>query len=540
MTQSTDWEPDPHKYVEQLQQQQTVRMVQEGLERAQRRFEAYLEENADINWDLQRKKIYEHFGLTPRSPNELECLEGSIGKGSFGHSTKRGGRTGKVGTSSRSTMNRSIFGQSGLQKSVIGTPGVGSGNATLFADVAEKNGITSTGPDDRYLREKQRKYADKIQALNQARIRRARLRDRGRQQEFSFPILQEFLSIENQPGGDSPKQIADAIKVLTEITQEGNAQERQYASEYLDELPNSARSVKMRRRIIDGSRTSLEKAFFDQLESLIARNPKEANIGGVPTAINKVRAYVRMRALRKDLAPDGLELAMMGEDYCWALIFYLLRSGLVKEAAEYVVGNAAHFKTVDRNIITFITAFAKHPDRRLEGRIQRDCNNVFSAMTKTAPGDSVDPYRIACYKIIGRCELTKRSIDHVSQGVEDWIWLQFNLAREVNRAEENAGDVFGLEEVQETINEIGQRHFAKGAEGLGGFGTYFHLQILGGLFENAVAYLYSYSYTVAVHVAIALDFYGLLRVSDFSVSETELCKSYQSQQKRPTNFPSKS
>ena len=499
-------------------------MVQEGLERAQRRFEAYLEENADINWDLQRKKIYEHFGLTPRTPDQLDSLEGSTGKGSFGHSTRRG-RTGKAHTPSRSNMNRSIFGQSGLQKSVIGAPGVGSANATLFADVAEKDGTVSTGPDDRYLREKQRKYADKVQALNQARLRRARLRDRGRQQEPSFPVLQEFLSIENQPGGDSPKQMADTFKVLIQIVKEGDAQERQYANDYLDELPNSTRSLKMRRRIIDGSRTSLEKAFFEQLEGLIARNPKEANIGGVPTALNKVRAYVRIRAVRKDLAPDGLDLAMMGDDYCWALVFYLLRSGLVKEAAEYVVENAAHFKTIDRNIITFITAFAKHPERRLEGRIQRDCNNVFSAMTKTAPGNSVDPYRIACYKIIGRCELTKRSIDHVSQGIEDWIWLQFNLAREVNRAEENAGDIFGLEEVQETIIEIGQRHFAKGAEGLGGFGTYFYLQILGGLFENAVAYLYSYSYTVAVHFAIALDYYGLLRVSDFSVSETELCKS---------------
>ena len=496
-------------------------MVQEGLERAQKRFDLYLEENVDINWELQRKKIYEHFGLTPRTFDSLDNLGGSDGKGSFGHSTRRA-RAGKANTPGRSTMNRSIFGQSGLQKSVIGTPGIGSGNATLFADVTEKNGTAASGPDDRYLREKQRRYGEKIQALNQARLRRARMRDGRRQQVPSYPILQECLSIENQPGGDTPKQIADAFKVLIEITKEGEAKERQYADDYLDEMPNSTRSIKMRKQIVDGSRTSLEKAFFEQLESLVARNPKEANLGGIPTALNRVRAYVRIRAIRKDLAPDGLELAMMGEDYCWALLFYLLRSGLVKEAAEYVVGNAAHFKTIDRNIITFLTAFAKHPERRLEGRIQRDCNNVFSAMTKTAPGDSVDPYRIACYKIIGRCELSKRSLEHVSQGVEDWIWLQFNLAREVNRAEENAGEVFGLEEVRETISEIGQRHFAKGAEGLGGFGTYFHLQVLGGLFEQAVSYLYSYSYTTAVHFAIALDYYGLLRVSDFAVSETEL------------------
>ena len=525
LVQPDDWEPDSHKYVEQLQQQQTVRMVGEGLERAQRRFDAYLEDNVDINWELQRKRIYEHFGLTSKDSDGTDDFAVSQEKGSFGHSTRRS-RPRKSATPGRSALNRSIFGQSGLQKSVIGTPGVGYGNAALFADVAEKNENVAAGPDDRYLREKQRKYAEKVQNLNQARLRRIRAGGGRQQQDTFYPILSEFSSIENQPGGDSPKQIADAYKALIEIAREGEANERQYASDYLDEASNSAKSIKIRRQIIDGSRRSLEKAFFEQLEGLIARNPKEASIGGVPTAINKVRAYVRIRGLRKDLAPDGLELAMLGEDYCWALMYYLLRSGMLKEATEYVVSNAAHFKTLDRNIVTFITAFAKHPDRRLEGRVQRECNNVYSAMTKVAPGDSIDPYKIACYKVIGRCELSKRNVDHVSQSVDDWIWLQFNLAREVNRAEESAGDVFGLDEVRETISEIGQRHFGKGAEGLGGYGTYFHLQILGGMFEQAVSYIYSYSYTVAVHVAIALDYYGLLRVADWSVSETELCESY--------------
>ena len=142
-----------------------------------------------------------------------------------------------------------------------------------------------------------------------------------------------------------------------------------------------------------------------------------------------------------------------------------------------------------------------------------------------APENSLDPYRMACYKIVGRCELSKRSIDNISQGVEDWIWLQFSLAREVNRAEESANEVFGLEEVRETIREIGQRHFSKGSEGLGGYGTFFYLQILGGLFEQAVAYLWSYSYVAAVHFAIALDFYGLLRVSDFVLLDSELRES---------------
>ena len=507
-----DWDPDTHKYVEQLQQQSTLKMISEGLERAQRNFDAYLEENVDINWELQRKKIYEHFGLMPKNADDLDDSTGTPGvKGAFGKSTRRG-RSG-IKTPGKSTLNRSIFGQSSIQKSVIGTPGVGSGNATLFADVAEKTTI-ALAQDDRFLRKKQRKYAEKVQALNRARI-----------DEVDYPTLQEFKSVESQSGGESPRQLADSYDALMAMVGESKAKERQFADDYLDENPNSTKGMKIRKRIIDGSRRCLEKAFLDHLEGLVARNPKEANLGGVPTTINKVRAYIRIRTARRDLIPDGAELKTLDDDYCWALVFFLLRSGLVKDAAEYVVSNATAFKTIDRNLVTYITSYANSPDRRLERKLQDHINREYSKQTRVAPDNQNDPYQLACYKIIGRCELIKRSIDSIQQGVEDWIWLQFSLAREVNPVEESAGEVFGLEEVRETIREIGQRHFSKGAEGMGGYGTFFFLQILGGMFEQAVSYLYSYSYVAAVHFAIALDFYGLLRVSDFSVTETELRKS---------------
>ena len=265
-------------------------------------------------------------------------------------------------------------------------------------------------------------------------------------------------------------------------------------------------------------------SFLQDLGDLVARNPKEANIGGVPTTVNQVRAYIRIRTARKDLFADGSELRTMNDEYPWPLIFFLLRSGLVKEAADYVVANGTAFRSIDRNFLNYITTYARSPDRILDRKVQDHINREYSAQTRVAPDNANDPYQLACYKIIGRCELAKRSIDGISQGVEDWIWLQFSLAREVNRVEESAGDVFGLEEVRETIREIGQRHFSKGADGTGGYGTYFYLQILGGMFEQAVSYLYSYSYVAAVHFAIALVFYGLMRVSDFSVNQTELRK----------------
>lgn len=232
-----------------------------------------------------------------------------------------------------------------------------------------------------------------------------------------------------------------------------------------------------------------------------------------------MRAYIRLRSSRKDLAPDGLTLQQLSADYCWALIYFLLRSGLINEAAEYVTSNATAFRALDRNFITYITQYASNPNRRLSRSYQDRIHNDYQQRSRVSPENTLDPYRMACYKVIGRCELNKRSIDSLSQGVDDWIWLQFALAREVNRAEEAANEVYGLEEVRDTIREIGQRHFSKGSEGPGDYGTYFYLQVLGGLYEQAVSYLYSHSYVAAVHFAIALDFYGLLRVADFSESE---------------------
>ena len=190
---TTDWDPDTSKYVNQLQQQSTLKMISEGIERAHRNFDAYLEETVDINWELQRKRIYEHFGLMSRGNDRLDDFAESInpnGSGSFGKSTRRA-RSTNAGQSGQSTQSRSVFGKSGIQKSVIGTPGVGSGNATLFAQETEKNSTESTIQDDRFLQDKQLKFAEKVQRLNFARM-----------QESDYSILQEFSSVESQPGGE--------------------------------------------------------------------------------------------------------------------------------------------------------------------------------------------------------------------------------------------------------------------------------------------------------------------------------------------------
>ncbi|KAL9604363.1 MAG: hypothetical protein Q9219_000551 [cf. Caloplaca sp. 3 TL-2023] len=518
-----EWDPDTNRYMDQMQQQSTLKMIAEGIERAHRNFDAYLDENIDINWEAQRKKIYEHFGLAARGGDQSDNASQTISpgiKGSFGKSTRKG-RTLRGDRSAQSTLGRSIFGQSSLQKSVIGTPSAGRNSPSLFADVEDKS---SQGPvsEDRFSREKQTRFAEKVQAVNRARL-----------QERTYPILHEFCNVQVQPGGESPAQLVDAYKALVEIVQEKpdpeNAgpmpvpKERQFLNDYLDETPNSTRQVETRKRILDGSRRSLEKQFLENVDAVVTRNAREANLGGIPTALNKIRAYIRVREARKDLKPDELELQKIDDiEPIWAVVYFLLRCGLVQEASDYVRDNVQTFRAVERNFSVYMNSYSNDKERRLPRNLQDRINSEYQQKARMAPENSLDPYKMACYKIVGRCELTKRTVEGINQSSNDWLWLQFCLAREVNRVEEVAGDVFGLEEIRESISEIGQRHYQKGQEGLGGYATYFHLLILAGMFERAISFLYSYSYISAVHFAIGLCYYGLLRVSDLAGAENDL------------------
>ena len=499
-------------YLKGLRTRGREAMVRESMDRVYREVDTFIEQSLGIDFEEQKQRIMEHFGLVPRDDSD-DMPPATVG--SFGR-TSRKGRSGLADTT-KST--RSVFGRTAMDKSIIGAAGSVSGTTSLFGGegaVSQSNGL-SRGQNARDLRDKERLFLQKVEQLNQARS-----------QEKPFPIMQQFAQVEEMAGGEGPRQLVDAYHALEEITKESSdgAKERQYAASYLDDNSDSARAMKLRKQILDGSRTFLEKTFWRELETLVEKNPREAQLGGRPTVTNKVRAYIRVRAARRDLAPDGAELQQIGDngDYCWILIFYLLRTGFIKEASDYVNNDPA-FQSTDRRFVSYMTTYANSSERRLTRKLQEMIDGEYQQRTKIAPKNTIDPYRMACYKIVGRCDLESRTLDAVGQGVEDWLWLQFNLAREADRFEELSGELFALDQICETVIEIGQKHFQKGQiDGSSAYGTYFFMQVLAGMFEQAVDYLHSFNPVSAVHFAIALAYYGLLRVSDYTVAGSELCK----------------
>ncbi|CAK7209286.1 nuclear pore complex subunit [Sporothrix bragantina] len=560
-------EVDVDTYLTNLQTKTTLSMIADGLERSVRDFDSFLEDNVTMEWENQRKRIYEHFGIKTRD----ELAPGTTGTPRYGTPDIAGGPGASTGGFGRRRSRQqqqpiqtggsktaggaggSVFGRSRMQKSVIGSASRIGAHTSEFADVetASPGGTVAgsaggaSGPgslDDRYTREKQARLAETVHRLNDSRIASA-----------PFPILNEMVAVETSIGGDRQAALViEAFRALSKIVGEDpesanqshlgrgapGPRQRTFARAYLDPNPNSAGAISMRQRILSGANQFLEKKFFQEVESQIARFPQEASLGGRPDVVSKIKAYIRVRAAQKMLVPDNVDLQQVQGEYVWAVIFYLLRSGHVTEAAQYVNDNQTQIRGIDRVFASYINSYASSEDRRLKRAMQERCNSDYNQRARNAPEGSVDPFRMACYKVIGRCDVGNRNLDNLQTDVHDWIWLQFNLAREGDRAAELASEMYGLAELQETIREIGQKHFAKNAPGVaaGSYAMYFYLQVLAGLFEPAIAYLYSFSYIDAVHFAIALEYYGLLRTPDASLAAANELLSHSTRGHPQINF----
>ena len=522
---------DVEAYLANLQTQTTLSMISDGLARSVRDFDAFLEDNVSMEWDAQRRKIYEHFGIRPKET-------GSVGNAGF--ATSGTGTQGGFGRSRRSkvaamkdpgtngTARESSFGRSSLQKLVIGAAGpLGAGHKIMFPDVEKKmeaTGIIATGPNDRFQRDKQSRYASKVQDLNIARLHKR-----------PYRICHEFANViqhtADQHGPDLIKAYRALIETVGEVqditsaSDPGVAKARQFAVDYLEDAPNSAKSKHIRSCILRGGARCLEKMAFEKMEELIAKNPRDANLGGIPNVVNKVKAYVRLQSVKKNLSQSGenMDLQTLGDDYVWVVVYFLLRTGHVREAADFVSTNTVAFRALDRSFASYIHAYAASSDRKLPGDLQARISSEYNQRLLIAPDNSIDPYRMACYKIIGRCDLRQRHLEIIKQDIEDFAWVQLVLAREINPVDEIASEVYGLAQVQDTIREIGNRFFAKGGAEIGSsFGAFVFLQIAVGMFEYAVSYLYTYSYVDGIHLAIALDYYGLLRVADPTAGAEDL------------------
>jgi len=325
-------------------------------------------------------------------------------------------------------------------------------------------------------------------------------------------------------------QTADTYALLAAIAGEHDVQngefqreavgERQYATAYAAQAESEdARGV--RRMVGRGGREWLEGQFMQHVEKTLTSRPAEAALGGVPSVQNKIRGFLNVKFLKNGQWASSPALEVANNTPVWARIYYLLRSGHAKEALMFATENEGAIRALEKDFVAYFKAWVDAPDRRLpkllRDRFLSEYNQRIRYLT-----DSSDPYKHALYKLIGRVELSRRNVPGVTATTEDWLWFQLSLVREGELQDEAPHERYGLRDLARVLLKFGEQHFdPKGTRPL----LYFQVLLLSGQFERAVGFLYQHpSYQAdAVHFAIALGYYGLLRVAPRTkASEVEL------------------
>ncbi|KAI0321907.1 nucleoporin-interacting protein NIC96 [Amylostereum chailletii] len=439
-------------YLRHAHEQNIISTIEEARRETQEDFYRLLEDRSRKDWEARKKRVFEELG-------------------------------GRVGSENKAVAEyKGQHGRSSLAMSVGPSPNL-------------------------QMQSKMMAYDRSISELNSARLRGT-----------SYPILHSLAQASVSLNPDRTQQITQNFHILAKITGEPSAVaplehagahilntplfERKHARAYLGD-PESRDAAELRKLIARGAREALEEQYFDVLERTVQARPFEAKLGGDPSVANKVRAFLLVRYYRNGEWQDRIEL--VASQPLWAKLFYLVRTGHTQEALAEALRFQQAIEHREDSFVSHFRTWLESPDRRLPKPHRDHIQSIYNAhMLHSA---TVDPFKLALYKLMGKLDPTRRTVPLVTATTEDWLWFQLAMVDE----EENGG----LRGLAETLLGYGERHF-EGPSGQKGprAGLWAAVLLICGQFERAVAALWDNPETEveAVHVAIALAYHGLLRV----------------------------
>ncbi|KAF8588475.1 NIC-domain-containing protein [Ramaria rubella] len=443
-------------YLRHAHEQTLISTIEEGRRETEAEFYHVLEERVRRDWEARKKRVFEELG-------------------GRGFTVEAGRPTSDLRQSTRDNM---------------------------YSSLSMSNFTPSL-----QIHQKMMAYDRVVSELSSARIG-----------DVSFPVVHHLLDATRSTGEAS--QMLEILHILTKITKEPPAlprqshsgahllntplYERKFARAYLAD-ENSREAASLRIQIARGAKEALEEQYWDVMERTIASNPAQAALGGDPSAANRVRAYLAVRFYRSGQWEDRLEI--LNGRPMWAQLFYLLRTGRVEDAVEEAVKNKSVLDSRQRDFVAQFQKWALSDEgRSVFGDINRA---TFRTHLEHSP--TVDPFKGALFKLMGRVEPNKRNVPYVTGTTEDWLWFQLAMVWSGNEAN-------GLRELAEVLMGYGEHHF-EGTPGQKGasarYGTWARVLLMCGQFERAVAALYEKPefQAEAVHLSIALAYHGLLRVT---------------------------
>lgn len=443
-----------------------------------------------MDWKLRKEQICQYFGLLPSKGQSSDKLSG--------------------GQDKNRSMPMTIA--PGWNKNSIGRAVLGpiSGPGGEFTDVeflqSSSNQIVvtptifgSTG-NIPATQTRAKKYVEIVSQLNANRLSKT-----------PFAVSHKFHQCSLSNGNDiRSQQMQDIWKIFIEIsgeTQTSPIHERQFANAYLMSPINSRESINLRNKITEGSKRFLEKQFMEQLEVTIAKNLVEAQLGGIPSVQSKIRALLNLR-----FAENGKwvyqSLEIINNVPVWAMIYFMIRSGHLNEAVRFTSIYREEFMKLGTSFPTYLKEFSESPNKILPQGLLDNIRREFNEQVRFFDPETSDPYKYALYKIIGRCELSKKSFPGVIDTTEDWLWIHLSLVYEESTDLSAIYDKYTLQNLQNAVTNFGAKYFNPDHKTPA---LYCQVLTMCGLFEKAIHYAYSFSQIDAVHFSIALTYYGLLR-----------------------------
>lgn len=312
------------------------------------------------------------------------------------------------------------------------------------------------------VRERFERYARVVHRFNNSR----------QTNNLEFPIVKEFMAVSQNTADSKYRQLNEGWQIVE--------------------------NTKVSSNVVVSSKKYLESQFLEYVDNLYAKNPSE----GLPTNVNKIKSFIDLKLKTNKNTWKFNNLTIVNGVPVWALIFYLLRAGLPQDALEVAVNNKLSFKKVEQSFLTYFKAYVTSADKLLPQEFVSRLHTEYNQHIKNAL-DS-DPFRLAVYKIIGRCDLTRKNISAITMSVEDWLWVHLMLIKDSTDVDDPVYERYTLTDFQNTMVSYGEARFKN---------YYLQVLLLSGLYELAIEYAYKLNEIDAVHLALALANQRLLHVS---------------------------
>ncbi|KAG9101494.1 hypothetical protein FS749_006397 [Ceratobasidium sp. UAMH 11750] len=448
-------------YLRHSHEQTLIACIEEGRRETEQEFYRVLDERVRRDWETRKKKIFDE-----------------LGKFNAGESARGG---------------------SNLRASALGRTVRGS-----------TTGVVSQPTTSLSMFNKMMAYDKIIHGLNQARLAGT-----------AYPVISALIQAA-QTYAESAPSIAPTLELLRHMVAEppsltlpsSHSQahilntpllERRYARAHLGNQDAPA-AAELRTNISNGARIGLEKQYLEFVDATIQRDPANAAIGGDPSVSNRIMGYLRCAFYRGGRWDEDLEL-LRGRPV-WAHIFYLVRTGHLREALDVANESADALERSEQYFLSYLKAWVESSDRRLPKILRDRLQTTYNSHILHSP--NADPFKVALFKLIGRLDPSRRAVRRATNTAEDWIWFQLAMV------DEDEGN--GLRELGRVLEGYGEKHFE--GSGAAKRGMWARVLMVCGLFEQAIAALYENPdhRIEAVHIAVALAYYGLLRVPSTSES----------------------